>query len=356
MRCRLAGLACLSILGVACHGAKPEDLETEAVVPVGVSSPRRGVLVAHVHATGTVDPASGADWIVSAPQAARIAELPWATGDTVRKGAVLVRFDAPPLRADLATRSGELAQAQARLDNARRNEERLTRLLDKGITARREVEDARKELADSQAALVQATATRTAAADQVSRATAIAPFDGLVAQRWRSPGEIVDVNEHVLRLVDPSRLEITTAVLVADAGRIVLGRAAQVSVPGAVQTSLPARVVGAPGAADPATGTAPVRLQLAGVLPVGTTVQADIEAETVNDALVIPAAAVVRDEGKAHVYVLGADGKAHRREVEIGLASTDEVQVLSGVEASEKVIVKGQSGLPDGAAVAVEKG
>jgi hypothetical protein len=58
----------------------------------------------------------------------------------------------------------------------------------------------------------------------------------------------------------------------------------------------------------------------------------------------------------AYPTYLGADGKAHRREVEIGLAGTDEVEVLSGVEASEKVIVKGQSGLPDGASVAVEKG
>ena len=342
------------MLGGACHGAKPEGLDTEATVPVTVSSARRGELVAHVHATGTVDPAPGADWTVAAPQAARIAEIPWATGDSIQKGAILVRFDAPPLRADLATRTGELAQAEARLDNARRNEERLSRLLEKGIAARREVDDARKELADAEAGLAQATATRAAAADQASQATAIAPFDGLVAQRWHNPGEMVDVNEHVLRLVDPRRLEVTAAVLVADASRVVVGRAARVSVPGAA-SGMTARVVGAPGAADPATGTAPVRLHLDGVLPVGTTVQADIEAETAGDAIVIPASAVVRAESKPLVYVLGTDGKAHRREVEIGLAGTDEVQVLSGVEASEKVVVKGQTGLPDGAAVIVEK-
>src|SRR5262245_55587687 len=345
----LAGLASLSIVGAACHGAKPEDLETEAVVPVSVSAARRGVLVAHVHATSTVDPAPGADWTVTAPQAARIAELPWATGDGVRKGAVLVRFDAPPLRADLATRSGELAQAETRLDNARRNEKRLSQLLEKGIAARREVEDARKELADAEAGLAQATETRAAAADLASQATATAPFDGLVAQRWHNPGEMVDANEHVLRFVDPHRLEVTTAVLVADVGRIVLGRSAVVTVPGGPDPGVPARVVGAPGAADPATGTAPVRLRLSAALPVGTPVQADIEAETVADALVVPASAVVRDGDKAAVFVVDADGKAHRREVEVGLSGADEVQIVSGLEASESVVVKGQRDLPDSA-------
>jgi RND family efflux transporter MFP subunit len=355
VRPRSAVLVAFALVAAACHGAKREEVETEAKVPVTVATPRRGALVAHVRATGTVDPAPGADWTVTAPQAARLAELRWATGDNVRKGAVLVRFDAPSLRADLATRSAELAQAQARLENARRNHARLSQLLEKGIASRREVDDAGKELADAEAGLTQATETRAAAADLASRATAIAPFDGLVAQRWHNPGEMVDANEHVLRLVDSRRLEVTTAVLVADAGRIVLGHSAVVTVPGGPDPGVPARVVGAPGAADPATGTAPVRLRLSAALPVGTPVQADIEAETVKDALVVPASAIVRDGDKAAVFVVDADGKAHRREVEVGLAGSDEVQIVSGLEISESVVVKGQTDLPDGASVTVEK-
>src|SRR5262249_34361512 len=87
------------LLAAACSGERKEAVETEAKVPVTVAPPRRGALVAHIRATGPVDPAPGADWTVTAPQAARLAELPWATGDKVRKGAVLVRFDAPSLRA-----------------------------------------------------------------------------------------------------------------------------------------------------------------------------------------------------------------------------------------------------------------
>jgi membrane fusion protein (multidrug efflux system) len=353
---RPLGFALLALLAVvACHRAPSEDVETQAKVPVEVATPRVGALTAHVRATGTVDPAPGADWIVTAPQAARIAMLGGATGDTIRKGAVVARFDAPLLRADLATHAAELSQAQARLENARHNHTRLTELLEKGIASRREVEDARKELLDAEAGLAQSTETRAASADLASRATAVAPFDGLVAQRWHNPGDLVDANEHVVRLVDPSRLEVTAAVLVADASRIVVGRAARVSVAGGTPEGLPAHVVGAPGAADPATGTALVRLELLTALPVGTPVQVEIEAETVSDAVVVPASALVRDQGKAAVFVVGAEAKAHRREVEIGLTVEDEIQIVSGLKAGEPVVVKGQENLPDGASVTIEK-
>lgn len=348
----LAGLVTLG--GLACHRARPEETDTETAVPVEVAAARRGAVTTHLRATGTVDPAPGADWTVTAPNQARISALPFATGDAVRKGAVLARFDAPPLRADLATRTAELAQARAALDNARQGHERIARLFDKGIAAQREVEDARKTLRDAEAALGQATATRAAAADLAGRATAVAPFDGLVAQRWHNPGDVVDANEHVVRLVDPRRLEVTTSVLLADVGRVTVGRPAHVTMAGRADEGLSARVVGAPAAADPATGTAIVRLRLSAPLPVGAPVQADIEAESAADALLVPAAALVRDEGHTVVYVVGADGRAHRKEVTVGLLTDDDAQILTGLDAGARVIVKGQEDLPDGAAVAVE--
>jgi RND family efflux transporter MFP subunit len=351
-----ARLALALLAAAACHRAPPEEVETEAKVPVEVATARVASLTAHVRATGTVEPAPGADWIVTAPQAARIAMLGGATGDTIRKGAVVARFDAPLLRADLATHAAELTQAQDRLENARHNHTRFTGLLQKGIASRRELEDAQKELLDAEAAVAQATETRAAAADLASRASPVAPFDGLVAQRWHNPGDLVDANEHVVRLVDPHRLEVTVAVLVADAGRIVVGHDARVSVPGGPAEGLPARVVGAPGAADPATGTVVVRLELSAALPVSTPVQVEIDAESVRDAVVVPASALAREEGKAAaVYVVGADGKAHRREVQAGLDVGDEVQIVSGLKSGESVVTKGHEGLPDGASVSVEK-
>src|SRR6185503_13767209 len=141
-----------------------------------------GTITAYVRVTGLIEPAPGADWTATAPDKALVTEIRYAPGDYVRQGAVVARFDAPPLRADVATRSSEQSQARARLDNARRNHERLSTLLEKGI-----------------------------------------------AERWHNPGDVIDANEHVLRVVDLRRLQVTAAVPVADALRVVVGHAARVT-------------------------------------------------------------------------------------------------------------------------------
>jgi RND family efflux transporter MFP subunit len=216
------------------------------------------------------------------------------------------------------------------------------------------VEDARKELLDAEAAVRESGQTRAAAADLAARATAVAPFSGIVAERWHNPGDLIDASEHVLRLVDPTRLQVTAAVPVADVSRVVVGHAARVTVPGAEATEISGKVVGAPAFVDTATGTASVRIALASALPVGTPVQVAIVAEERPSALIVPAAAVVRDEDETAVFVVGLDGKAHRRPVVAGLTSGDETQIVSGLREGEKVVIKGQDALPDGAAVTVE--
>jgi RND family efflux transporter MFP subunit len=268
---------------------------------------------------------------------------------------VVARFDAPPLRSDLATRASEAAQAHARLDNARRNFERLSALLEKGIASRREVEEARKEVLDAEAAVTGSDQARAAAADLAARATPIAPFDGIVAERWHQPGDVIDANEHVLRVVDLRRLQVTAAVPVAEAALVERGRAARITVPGAMGTEIEGKVVGTPATVDPATGTAGVRIALSGTLPVGTPVQVSIVTGERAGAVIVPAAAIVQDASRAAVFVVGPDGKAHRREVEAGLVSDADAEIVSGLREGEKVVVKGHEELPDGATVAVEE-
>jgi RND family efflux transporter MFP subunit len=349
----------LAVAGAACHKAAPEETETTAAVPVEVALARVGTLRAVVVATGTADPMPGADWIILAPAPARIAEITKAEGDRVRKGELLVRFDAPPLAADLATQSGELAAARARLENARKNDARLAGLLERGIASRKEVEDAQKELREAEAAVRQTSGTQAAAADLAAQAVVHARFDGLVARRSHNPGDIVEAaaSDPVLRLVDPTRMQVTASVAVADLPQIALGQPATVLVAGADEDTVePAKVISRPAAVDVATGTAAVRLGLgAGTrLTAGTPVQVEIQTEEHKDVVIVPASAVVREGDEAFVYVVGGDQKAHKKKVTLGLANPKEAEIRSGVVASEKVVVKGQEELPDGATVTVQ--
>jgi multidrug efflux pump subunit AcrA (membrane-fusion protein) len=67
----------------------------------------------------------------------------------------------------------------------------------------------------------------------------------------------------------------------------------------------------------------------------------------------VPPAALVRDGETTVVMTVGPDSKAHRNEVAVGVVSRDAAEIRSGIKAGDRVIVRGQNGLPDGAAVSV---
>jgi multidrug efflux pump subunit AcrA (membrane-fusion protein) len=80
-------------------------------------------------------------------------------------------------------------------------------------------------------------------------------------------------------------------------------------------------------------------------------VQVSIDAEQHQDVVVVPGNALVRDGEETAVFV-ASGGKAHRRLVRVGIADDTSVEILSGISAGDRVIVAGQAGLPDHAAIA----
>jgi membrane fusion protein (multidrug efflux system) len=80
----------------------------------------------------------------------------------------------------------------------------------------------------------------------------------------------------------------------------------------------------------------------------GTSVQLSLTAQTVKDALVIPASSVItQPDGTTAVMLAGADSLAHQKAVKLGIRNGDDVQILEGVTANDKVIASGAYGLPD---------
>jgi RND family efflux transporter MFP subunit len=345
----LAGACALT----ACGHAAPEEVATESIVPVTTEAAAVGTIRSVTHATGVVEPAPGADLTVRAPASARIAEMPKAQGDTVRRGDLLVKFEIPSLEAETAARRAEIDRATARLQNAKIAQARARDLLDRGVAARKELEDADRELADAEAALSEARAALTASSTLESRAAVRATFDGLVVSRTHNPGDLVEPGstEPVLRVIDPRRLEVIAGIPVADVAHVAQGAAARVMV-ASDEDPEPAKVASRPAAVDMTTASAPVRLRFDRPthLAVGTPVQVEIDAQQHRDVIVVPVAALVREGDETAVFVVSGD-KAQRRVIEVGLADREHVEVRSGLRAGEQVITRGQAGLPDGAQV-----
>ena len=342
----------------ACGRAAPEETVSETVVPVITEAARLGDIRASVHATGLVDPAPGAELLVTAPEAARILELPKAVGDRVARGELLASFEIPSLASAATTAAAEVGRAEAGLRNAEAARARAHDLFDRGVAARKEMEDADRTLADAQAALAQARAARTAADVMAGRATVRSTLDGIVVARTHSSGDFVEAgsSEPLLRIVDPRRLQITASVPVADVARVGVGANARVVGSDPEHPEL-LKVVSRPAAVDAGTASVPVRMAFVrpSGLAVGTPVQVEIDAETHTAVILVRAAAVVHEGAEAAVFVAEGD-KAARKPVEIGLADGEFVEVRSGLKAGDLVIISGQLGLPDGAAIAVTPG
>jgi RND family efflux transporter MFP subunit len=342
-----------SLLLAACHKAAPEAVSTVEAVPVTVAAAQSGPIRPVVAATGQVKPAAGAELLVVPPQDARIAEITKGVGDRVRRGEMLVRFQIPTLEADAATRRSDLARAQAQLVTARENATRLSGLFQRGIAARKEVEDAQRDLKQAEATVAEGQSTTAAASQLAGRAVVRAPFDGVVVGRTHQTGDLVSPGapEPLLRVIDPARLQVEAAVPAADLGRVATGNPARVR--GAGFPDEAARVIARPPAVDPATGTALVRLAFDTPTrrPVGLTAEVEIYGEEHRAAVLVPADALVQEGTASYLFVVDGKKIAHRRPVEVGVTAGGKAEILSGVKAGEPVVVRGQTALPDGATV-----
>lgn len=345
-------LAVLAMLA-RCSKQAAEEVESETVVSVKTAAASLGTIRGVVRATGIVTPALGADLVVVAPEGARIAEIPHAAGDRVRRGDMLVRFELPNSAAEVERQQAEVLRAQASLDNALAAQKRARELFDRGVAAGKEVEDANRAVAEAEAMLIQARASVVAARAVAARAIVRATFDGIVANRLHSPGDLVEATagDPVLRVIDPGRLEVVASVTLADASRVEVGASALLTAPTSGR-DMGLKVMSRPAAVETGTATIPLRLGFTSPsnFVVGTPVEVEIEAEQHKDVVLVPAVAIVREGEETAVFV-STGGKAQRRHVQTGLTDGTNVEIVSGVKAGEMVIVDGQAGLPDGAAI-----
>ena len=355
-RSSTSAILCLLVVVAACRRQAPAEIEREeTLVPVGVAAAERSGIRAVVQATGVVTPAEGAEFLVVAPEPARIAEIAKAAGDAVKSGDVLARFELPSATQEVARLEADLAAAEALLENARVNQQRVADFVDRGLVARRDREIADRELADAQAAVERVRGQHTRAVTAAGRAIVRAPFDGVVAARQHNPGDVVlsSTTDPVLRVVDPHRLDLVALVGEADISRVVPGATARVTGPA---TSMPIGLKVLRRLADRATpdGSLPFLLVFddAVQLAVDARVDVEIDAEERADAVLVPVEALIQNGGDTAVMI-AAGSRAERRVVTTGIRNEDRVEVTSGVRAGELVITRGHIGLPDGAAISV---
>ena len=323
---------------------------------------------------------------VSSKVTGKVLEVFVEEGKAVKKGQVLARLDDSQIRASLSVAEAQLAAAQrgaaedeARLKQAQLNLDRRARLIKEGVVGRAEVDDAQGDV-DSLTARIamaqqqvrvaeaQVTARQTDLTDMVVRA----PFDGIAISKDAQPGEMISpvsagggfTRTGICTIVDMTSLEIEVDVSETYINRVHGDQKVEAVLDAYQDWKIPAHVITTIPSADRQKATVKVRIgfdQLdPRILPdMGVKVSFLREEEAPSAAaaaaarMTVPKAAIRTIDGRSVVFV-AKDDRVERRAISVGNENGGVVDVLSGVNAGERVVLDPPAGMKDGDRIKVQ--
>jgi membrane fusion protein, multidrug efflux system len=270
-------------------------------------------------------------------QAGLVSRIEAEEGDRVQEGQVLARLDDEEW-------SLQAQQARARASAAADAVTRARALAELELISLQEVDNL---VSDSSVA----ASDLELAELRVRNAAIRSPITGVITHRYVERGSQVGATEAVFRVADVDRLEAHVAVPEREATRVQVGQTARILLQEGGQPSALGRVERIRPVVDPESGTVRVTVSVAARedarLRPGQFVNVDIVTETLGDRITLPRTAVLVDGAVPRVFIV-QEGRAVEREVRLGHARGDRVEVASGLTPGDTVVVVGQDNLrPD---------
>ena len=322
---------------------------------------------------GRVEASKMADLAFQVPGV--LVSLPVREGERVSKGKVIAELRQDEFQARLQTAQGTLDQARAQLGaaqstltNTKTESERFGRLVETNAVSRSDYDSAQtaylaaQESYNGQQAAIRALEGRLAEAKlQLGDSTLRAPYDGVVAQRLVDVGQNVVPNNPVIRFQNVNDVDIVVDVpegfVASDlrSSAIQQGVAELSIAPG---QRFPVRVKEIAQIADPRTQVFEVRFAMKAppritALP-GMTANVTITTRARENArpgslVVVPISAVSKqDTGEQVVWILGSDQAVHRRIVKLGAPTGNQIEIASGLQQGDRIVVAGATFLQEG--------
>jgi RND family efflux transporter MFP subunit len=276
---------------------------------------------------------------VSAQVAARIEAVPFDVDDYVERGDIIVQFRDRPAAADLKQAEAAAQEAKARLDEARANHGRIEQLFSQSRVSKADMDRSTADLQTAQARVEAADGALIAARERFENTVVRAPFSGIVVARHVEIGEMATIGAPLMTGLSLEHLRVAVDVPQSDIGALRSTGEAWVELPdGGTLTAEEIRIF---PYADPSTHTFKARLRLAegqhGVYP-GMWVKVRFHTGE-QQALLVPATAIVQRSELTALYVLADDGTPRLRQVRLGRRQADgRVSILAGLDAGEAVV------------------
>jgi cobalt-zinc-cadmium efflux system membrane fusion protein len=340
------------------------ETETVALQPIAAVIPATGKVLVSENRVAVIGPV----------HEGRIVSLYAGQGSKVKKGQKLADLES----ADIDEAEADYLKALADYDNARRTSvaevklaqatyDRTKMLYEKTITPGKNLQAAEHDLEVAKASAASTVAGTKAALTAARRHLLIlglkesaidalvskpdlaavfsltSPIEGIVVERNATIGATVGTDANLFKIIDISRVWIDANVFEKDLERVRLGQEVKVAVPAFPGSSFSGKVILVNSVVDPETRTVKVRTEVPnpdGRLKPDMFANVEIITDVHRTAISIPQSAVLNDSGKTVVFV--ADGSGYKkRVVTAGIQGNDRVEIVDGLNAGDKVVVKG---------------
>ncbi len=285
----------------------------------------------------------------------KVEEVLVSEGDSVTAGQRLVKLNTDQqASAGTASAVAGISAAQANLDNASSNYRRMQSLLDAGAISEQQLEGSLAAMQAAQAQLSQAQAGYAQARTNRENSWITAPFDGEIGRIWAREGNS-SAGTPLVSISNNSA--IVARILLPEENLLDLesGLPAYISVSSLDNEAFPGMVTSTSSTVDQVSGLVPVEVRFdetGGRLRPGMAGRVAVLTETFENSIVVLESSLRRTHSGFQAAVI-ENGKAVIRDIEVGIYSDGLVQITTGLDFGDSLVVAGQTMLQDGSIVEV---
>ncbi|MDT8409312.1 MAG: efflux RND transporter periplasmic adaptor subunit [Wenzhouxiangellaceae bacterium] len=332
---------------IAGLGLAGSALAQFGAAPVEIDQARFMIMAPTMQVAGTV--ISRTDALLSAEVEGRLLEIS-EVGARFERNDVLARIEDTSLQLRAQELEAEIASAEARLSFLEAELSRYQSLAENRLASRTQIDQTRSDRDVAVSDLNVARSRLAQVQDQINRTRIRAPFSGIVAERLVQAGERVSTGTQVMRVYDPTNLEVVARAPLSYYRYIQPGDDLAVRLGDDVLTALLRTRV---SLGNESSHVFEIRLDLDEQLPVGQTVRVTIPTANVREVLAVPRDALVLRGDGASVYIVDEENTARQIRVAVGIGSEDMIEVKGPIQSGDKVVIRGNERLRPGQAVEV---
>lgn len=287
----------------------------------------------------------------------RIAEIYVNVGDVVKKGQLLASFASESIQADLAQAKAALAEAEATANEAVTNADRARGLQASGAISKQQIGQYLTAETTAKARVTAAKAVLDVQQLRMKYTQVVAPDHGTISARMATVGAVVGAGAEMFRMIRQGRLEWRAEVTSAELSKLSAGMPATVYAPNGEQAMGKVRMVAPTVDVNNRTGLVyvdvilPKEKSAANAFKPGMFARGEFQLGS-SQAITIPQQAVVVRDGFSYVFKLNPDQRVTQVKVKTGrrmvVNGTEQIEVLSGINAGTQIAASGVGFLNDG--------